>query len=184
MGGGVTATSYTGTPGGGGGGGYFNLGGWNTTLTAADATAQEVCGIRRQDGCNTYLYAYQSTDTATAAGTLMILATNVSDTNGIVPAVTLTGNTAAGTANQFLVKAVTVATRSAATYGWYLVEGYTTIRVSTNTVSATLQGFACVSEHSANAWVGGVTGASAQARVFTTIACDTLGQAYVKFGNL
>lgn len=184
MGGGVTATSYTYTPGGGGGAGYYNPGGWNTTLTAANATAQEVCGITRRDGCNVYLYAYQSTNTATAAGELMILATNVSDAQGIVPAVTLTENTAGGTANLFLVKAMTIATRSAATYGWYLVEGYANIRIATNTVSATLQGYAAVSENSAHGWVGGVTGASAQARVFTTIACDTLGQAYVKFGSL
>ena len=175
---GVSKTDYTRVSGGGVG--YINLGGWNTTLTACDTTAQEVVGIERREGANTYIYAAQGAQSA-SSGNLMILATNSADGQSMVPAVTFTQNTAGGTAVQWTVKAMALQTCDSNKYSWYLIKGYSTIRVATNTVSATVLSPICVSEHSAHGWVGAVSWASAQGHALTGIACDVAGGAYIDF---
>lgn len=180
MAGGVSKTAYTMTPGGAGVAGYFNPGGWTTTLTTVSTSQKEACGIFRRDGANTYVYAQQGAQSA-SAGMLMILATNSADADGVLPVCCFTQNTAGGTAVQWNVKAMAICDVASNKYAWYLVQGFANIRVATNTVSATVLSPICVSEASGSAFCGAGGWASAQGWALTTIASDTQGGAYINF---
>jgi len=125
-----TATSYSLALGGKKG--YINFGGWNTELTDHDDSAQEVCGIRRIEGANEYMYVYLGTATCTWSGHPLKFTTSYADTDSVVPMVVLTqlGATAAG---YFSAVGVTLKTWTANTYGWILVRGIATLPVNSNT---------------------------------------------------
>ena len=131
----ATATGYSLALGGKGG--YINLGGWNTEITDHDDSAKEVVGVLRNEGANTYMYAYMGTATCTWSGRPLKLTTSYADTDSIVPAVVLTqlGATAAG---YFSAIGVTLKTWTANTYGWILVKGICTLPLNSNTAGLAL----------------------------------------------
>lgn len=178
---GVTQTSYTGIFGGGSG--YINMGGWNTTLSANAATAQEVVGIKRQDGANTYIYAARGNSSA-QPGRLQIKATNSADGQSLIPPITYTNNTAGGTACQWIVQAMAIATMVSNQYGWYLVEGYGQIMNVTNTAALASGTLICAAVASGEAFNQTAAIKNAQGYALTDIACNELGLAFIKFNGL
>ena len=129
---GTTFTSYSLTLGGTKG--YFNPAGWNTTLTAVDATANDTVGAWRFEGANIYMYAMLGTNTLTTVGQGLKLSTALTDggTSSFISPITLTqlGATAAG---YFSCIAVNIQTMSALTYGWFLMRGIATLPLNSNT---------------------------------------------------
>jgi len=172
-----TKTGYSIT--GGGGRGYINIGGWNTTLTDKSTTQAEVPGIKRREGANVYIYAMQGLQSIASAGVQVMLGDPVLDNGGVLmPPIVFTTVGAAGNANPYLCKALTVGTCLTKNYGWYFIEGITSVNACTNTTTVPLGSPICVSSSSSNKWV--VCTISGQGFALTAIACDETGPAFLK----
>ena len=146
--------------------GYINLGGWNTEVTDHDDSAQEVCGIRRIEGANVYMYAYLGTATCTWSGRPLKITTSMTDTDSVVAPIVLTqlGATAVG---YFSCVGVTLKTWTANTYGWILVKGIATLPVNSNTGLCAF-GLPLAPSSSSAGWAE-CAAASAVARVLTPL---------------
>ena len=171
-----TKTGYSIT--GGGGKGYINIGGWNTTLTNVSTAQAEVPGIKRREGANVYIYGKQGTLSIEGGGQFVKFGDMATDGGGtlITPVVFTVGPV--GTANPFVVRAMTIQSMPAAGYGWYFVEGITTITMGTS-ASQAVEGFACVNNASANCFASATI--TQQATVLTALASGEAGLAIVKF---
>ena len=163
---------------GGGGKGYVNIGGWNTTLTDKATTQAEVPGIKRREGANVYIYGMHGTQSAASAGLQVTLSDPATDQNGTLICPIVFSQIAAGNANPYLCQALTIGTCLTNMYGWYFVEGITSVNIATNTVTVALGAPICMSPASANKWVGCT--ATLQGFALTAIACDVTGPAFVK----
>lgn len=172
-----TKTGYSIT--GGGGKGYINIGGWNTTLTNVSTAQAEVPGIKRREGANVYFYGKQGTLSIEGGGQFVTFGDMATDGIGtlITPVTFTAGAALASTDNAFIVRAMTIQSMPGAVYGWYFVEGITTITMGTS-ASQALGGFACVSAASANVWQSSTT--TAQAVLLTAVASGEAGLAVVK----
>ena len=165
---------------GGGGKGYINVGGWNTTLTDKSTSQKEVPGIKRREGGNVYIYGLQGANSAAASGVFMQLAAPATDlyTDAVVCPIVFTA-IGAGTAIHHLWKSITVATCDTNTYGWYFIEGVTTLSVGVGSTGVTVELPLIISPTAANEVIGGAT-VSGQGIALTTIAAGASGQVYVK----
>lgn len=174
-----TMTSYS--VAGGGGMGSPNIGGWNTTLTDRSTQQQEVPGIKRREGANTYIYGLQGTNTITASGRFVILAAPLTDsyTDAMHPPIVFTALNQ-GTDNAKLVKGITLKTAPAGTYGWYFVAGITTANIGVASTTAMVGATINVSPTGTDKMVGGA-GASAIGIALTSIYTSTGGLAMVNF---
>ena len=171
-----TKTGYS--VAGGGGRGYINIGGWNTTLTDKATTQMEVPGVKRREGANVYIYAKHGTQSAASAGLQVQISDPATDANGTLISPLVFTAIAAGGANPFLCKALTVGTCLTDMYGWYFVEGIASVNIATNTVTVAAGAAICMSPASAHKWINAT--ASGQGFALTAIACDITGPAFLK----
>ena len=165
---------------GGGGRGYVNVGGWNTTLTSRNTQQMETPGIKRREGANVYIYGLQGGQSIAGSGYYVKLAAPATDlyTDAVVSPIVFTA-LGAGTVIAPIWKGISVCTCDTNTYGWYFIEGITSLTIATASTSATVGTPIMVAPASVNKVVGGSVG-TAQGIALTTIACDITGQAYVK----
>jgi len=120
--------------------GYPNEGPWDTRLTDLTTSAQELPGIFRAEGPNTYMYVQFGTGAINSAGLPVKITTSLTDNSGIIPAICVTalGATAAGYFSALGVTVTTGTGVSGARYGWILVQGIATLPLNSNTAGLAL----------------------------------------------
>lgn len=148
---------------GGGGKGYINVGGWNTTLTSKSTTQAEVPGTIRREGANVYIYGKQGTLSGEGKHSFVITGDPATDGNGTLISPFVFTAAPVGTDNPYIIRAMTIQSMAAALYGWYFLEGITTVAMGTDSGGTT---------------VGSpITPAGGTAGVFATAAATGIGWA-------
>lgn len=173
----ATKTGYSIT--GGGGKGYINIGGWNTTLTDKTTTQMEVPGITRREGANVYIYGLQGTLSIEGKGSFVITCDPTTDSGGTLISPVVFTAAPVGTANPWLVRAMTIQSMSAYMYGWYFKEGITTVVMGDNSGGATVGSPICAATGTAGVFA--TSTGTAQGFALTAMAASASGPAFVIF---
>lgn len=164
----------------GGGRGYINIGGWNSTITDQATNPQEVIGVFRKEGANTYVYGVIGTATATKGTfvTPMSAAPYTCGASNVIPPIIFTVVPAAGTAALHAFKAWAIQDTTTNTYAWFQVAGISTVQCQTNTTTLNVGEYIMPATDSC----GKVKIADATGHIYgymlTAVACDVSGPAY------
>jgi hypothetical protein len=174
-----TKTDYS--VAGGGGRGYINIGGWNTTLTDKSTTQDQVPGTLRREGANVYVYGKQGTLSIEGAFSFVITGDPATDAGGtlITPTVYTIGPV--GTDNAILIRAQTIQSMSAGVYGWYFVEGITTVIMGQDSGGTTVGSPIAPAIGSGGLFATAL--ASGIGWALTAMASADSGPAWVRFGS-
>lgn len=163
----------------GGGRGYINIGGWNSTLTDQATNPQEVIGVFRKEGMNTYVYGVIGTATATKGTFVQPISGTVytCGASNVIPPMIFTVIPAGGTARLVNFKAWAIQDTTTNQYAWFQVAGIATMQCQTNTTTLAA-GDPVMPATDSNAKI---KVADATDHTFgwtmTAIACDVSGQA-------
>jgi hypothetical protein len=168
----------------GGQAGYINLGGWNSTLTDVNTSAQEVCGITRFDGANQYMYVMNGSQSAARAAFVQIC-TALADDSGssIVAPVRVTSVAAASCEVGGIVFGMWVPTAIATNqYGWILRKGFATCFHQTNS-GVTNGAYIVPGTATADTWACAVTNTARGFSIAETVATATAVLGYWGYVN-
>lgn len=172
-----TKTDYSIT--GGGGRGYINIGGWNTTLTDKSETQGQVPGTKRREGANYYVYGLQGTLSIEGKNSFVITGDPATDANGTLISPVVFTAAPVGTANPYIIRAMTIQSMSAGMYGWYFIEGITTVTMGDNSGGATVG--SPITPATGTAGVFATATQTAVGFALTAMAAAASGPAWVSF---